>query len=99
MSLDDDATDGTTPLDPNESEGLIPTHITTMSELNEWEQANIVQHHVVQEPVSGTGIVQRQDVRMMKLRCDLDLLKEYAQRLQPALPPYRPTAHPWLSLL
>ena len=35
--------DGATPLDPDESDGLIPSHITTMSELNEWEQANIVQ--------------------------------------------------------
>lgn len=33
---------GATPLDPNEAEGLIPTHITTQFELNEWEQANIL---------------------------------------------------------
>ena len=36
-------TNGATPLDPDESDGLIPTHITTLAELNEWEQANIVQ--------------------------------------------------------
>ena len=35
--------EGNTPLDPDEATGLIPTHITTMGELNEWEQANIVQ--------------------------------------------------------
>jgi len=35
-------TDGATPLDPNESEGLIPTHITTREELNRLEQENIV---------------------------------------------------------
>ncbi len=34
---------GNTPLDPDEALGLIPTHITTMDELNEWEQANIIQ--------------------------------------------------------
>lgn len=34
---------GTTPLDVNEIEGLIPSHITTQAELNEWEQANIVE--------------------------------------------------------
>ena len=34
--------DGATPLDPDEVEGLIPTHITTLEERNEWEQANIV---------------------------------------------------------
>jgi len=30
-----------TPLDPNEIEGLVPTHITTRSELDRWEQDNI----------------------------------------------------------
>ncbi len=30
-----------TPLDPNDVEGLIPTHITTRSELDRWEQNNI----------------------------------------------------------
>ncbi len=30
-----------TPLDPNETEGLIPTHITTRAELDRWEQDNI----------------------------------------------------------
>lgn len=32
---------GQTPLDPNEINGLIPDHITLLSELNELEQANI----------------------------------------------------------
>jgi Fic-DOC domain mobile mystery protein B len=34
---------GATPLDPDERAGLIPGHITTQGELNEWEQLNIVQ--------------------------------------------------------
>lgn len=34
---------GTTPIDPNETEGLIPLHITTQAELNEWEQSNIIE--------------------------------------------------------
>ena len=34
---------GATPLDPDETQGLIPTHITTLDELNEWEQANIIE--------------------------------------------------------
>ncbi len=34
--------DGATPLDPDEAEGLMPTHITTRGELNAWEQANIL---------------------------------------------------------
>jgi hypothetical protein len=35
--------DGNTPLDEDEAAGLIPTHITTQGELNEFEQANIVE--------------------------------------------------------
>lgn len=34
---------GATPLDPNEAEGLIPEHIATQGQLNEWELANIVE--------------------------------------------------------
>lgn len=33
---------GATPLDPDEIEGLMPKHITTQGQLNEWEQANIL---------------------------------------------------------
>ena len=33
--------EGATPLNPNEIEGLIPTHITTKAELDRWEQDNI----------------------------------------------------------
>jgi len=33
---------GATPLDPNEIDGLIPPHITTQGQLNEWEAANIL---------------------------------------------------------
>ena len=33
--------DGSTPLDPEEAEGLLPRHITTQGELNAWEQLNI----------------------------------------------------------
>lgn len=33
---------GSTPLDPDEIEGLIPLHITTQKQLNEWEYANIL---------------------------------------------------------
>jgi Fic-DOC domain mobile mystery protein B len=34
---------GATPLDPDESEGLIPTHISTQQQLNEWELLNILE--------------------------------------------------------
>lgn len=33
---------GSTLLDPDEADGLIPKHITTQHELNEWEQLNIL---------------------------------------------------------
>lgn len=33
---------GATPLNPDESAGLMPRHITTQSQLNEWEQNNIL---------------------------------------------------------
>jgi Fic-DOC domain mobile mystery protein B len=33
---------GATPLDPNEIDGLIPSHISKQSELNEWEANNIL---------------------------------------------------------
>jgi Fic-DOC domain mobile mystery protein B len=33
--------DGQTPLDPDEAAGLIPKHIATQAELNEWEFVNI----------------------------------------------------------
>jgi Fic-DOC domain mobile mystery protein B len=34
---------GATPLEPDEVAGLIPKHITTQRDLNEWEQSNIVE--------------------------------------------------------
>ena len=34
---------GTTPIDPDEAEGLLLSHITNRSELNRWEQQNIMQ--------------------------------------------------------
>lgn len=35
--------DAATPLDPDEADGLIPTHIHTRAELNVWEQENILE--------------------------------------------------------
>jgi Fic-DOC domain mobile mystery protein B len=34
--------DGQTPLDPDEKAGLIPRHIDTQGDLNDWEQENIL---------------------------------------------------------
>ena len=41
--FDDDDDDDATPLTPAEREGLIPTHVTLRSELNELEQQNILE--------------------------------------------------------
>lgn len=35
--------DGATPVDPDEAEALLPRHIRTRSELNVWEQTNILE--------------------------------------------------------
>jgi len=35
--------EGATPLDPDEARGLIPKHITTQGQLNEWEHVNILE--------------------------------------------------------
>lgn len=43
MAFDIDYPPGATPLDADELASLIPGHITTQGELNEWEQLNIVQ--------------------------------------------------------
>ena len=43
MTIKLDYPTGATPLDADELASLIPGHITTQGELNEWEQLNIVQ--------------------------------------------------------
>ncbi len=43
MALTPEYPQGATPLDADELASLIPKHITTQSELNEWEQLNIEQ--------------------------------------------------------
>ena len=41
MGLNDGLPDGATPLDGEELEGLLPTHLVNRGQLNEWEQQNI----------------------------------------------------------
>jgi len=41
--VDFDTSDGATPIDPEEAEGLVFTHITTKGELNRWERDNIAE--------------------------------------------------------
>ena len=42
MALDFDEQDGQTPVDPDEKAGLLPRHIETKGQLNDWEQENIL---------------------------------------------------------
>jgi Fic-DOC domain mobile mystery protein B len=41
VGLNDGLPDGATPLDGEELEGLLPTHLVNRGQLNEWEQQNI----------------------------------------------------------
>jgi Fic-DOC domain mobile mystery protein B len=41
MGLNEDLPAGATPLDGEELEGLLPSHLVNRSQLNEWEQQNI----------------------------------------------------------
>jgi Fic-DOC domain mobile mystery protein B len=41
-----DVPEGATPLDPNEIDGLLLSHITTRAELDRWEQENIAEAEV-----------------------------------------------------
>lgn len=43
MAISLDYPPGATPLDPDEAAGLIPSHITTHGQLNEWELVNILE--------------------------------------------------------
>lgn len=43
MGLKLDYPPGTTPLDPDDAAGLIPSHITTQGQLNEWEFQNVAE--------------------------------------------------------
>ncbi len=43
MGLNPTYAPGATPLDPDEAAALIPRHITTQGELNEWELQNIIE--------------------------------------------------------
>lgn len=42
MALELGAQDGQTPLDPDEKSGLLPEHLVTQGDLNDWEQENIL---------------------------------------------------------
>lgn len=64
-----DLPDGATPLDPDESEGLRLSHITTRAELDRWEQENIAEAEAwafrrAQRDILSDGFVKRLHKRM-----------------------------------
>jgi len=56
---------GATPLDPNEIEGLKLTHITTRSELDRWEQDNILEALHWLESTRPKDILNEQFIRKL----------------------------------
>jgi Fic-DOC domain mobile mystery protein B len=59
---------GQTPLDPDESAGLKPRHISLQAHLNEWEQANILKAQRWAFRLKGVGILTEGFVRDLHRR-------------------------------
>ncbi len=65
---DFDYTEGATPIDPDESEGLLLTHITTRGELDRWEQDNIVEALIWLDRTTPADILNEQFIRELHRR-------------------------------
>jgi len=63
-----DYPDGATPIDPDEAEGLLLTHITTRGELNRWEQDNIIDALTWLDKTKPTDILNERFVRELHRR-------------------------------
>jgi len=59
---------GATPIDPDEAGGLRLNHITTQSELNRWEQENIVEALAWIEKTKPTDILNEQFIKQLHKR-------------------------------
>ena len=68
MMPDLDYSEGTTPIDPDEADGLILTHITARGELDRWEQDNIVKALTWLERTVPTDILNEQFVKELHQR-------------------------------
>jgi len=60
--------EGATPIDPDEAEGLLLTHITTQGELNRWEQDNIVEALAWIDKTKPTNILNEQFIKQLHKR-------------------------------
>ena len=57
MAIDLDEQDGQTPLDPDEKAELIPEHLATKGDLNDWEQENILRAVRWLKRVRASGVL------------------------------------------
>ncbi len=57
--------EGATPIDPDEAEALLLTHITTHGELNRWEQDNIVEALAWIDKTKPTNILNGQFIKQL----------------------------------
>jgi Fic-DOC domain mobile mystery protein B len=60
--------EGATPIDPDETEGLLLTHITTRTELDRWEQDNIVEALTWLDRTKPTEILNEPFIRKLHKR-------------------------------
>ena len=72
---DFDYPEGATPIDPDEAEGLLLTHITTLGELDRWEQENIVEALTWLDKTNPTDILNEQFVKELHRRMFVSVWK------------------------
>ena len=60
--------EGATPIDPDEIDGLLLTHITTRGELDRWEQDNIVEALAWLDKAKPTDILNEQFIKKLHNR-------------------------------
>ena len=61
---------------PRESDGVVNRQLTLALESRAQRLAFDVRHHVVQQPTGAPGVEQRQDVRVLQVRRQLDLAQK-----------------------
>jgi Fic-DOC domain mobile mystery protein B len=66
--MDCEHLEGATPIDPDEAQGLLLTHISTQGELDRWEQDNILEAKAWTEKNKPTDILNEQFVKVLHKR-------------------------------
>ncbi len=60
--------EGATPIDPDEAEGLILTHVTTCGELDRWEQDNILEAKAWTDKTKPSNIMNERFIKTLHKR-------------------------------